>query len=57
MKEQIDGWNGTLPSAAKILLHEFEEQHRVVPFTAAIVRWEVYAALHVKVKQNSLFKV
>ena len=56
MKENADTWNGVLPIHGKILIHEFEEQHQIVPFTAAIVRWEVYAALHVQVISLVLLK-
>jgi len=54
-KENAEAWSGVLPTQAKILIHEFEEQHRIVPLTAAIVRWEVYAALHVQVLYSYKF--
>ena len=48
-------WNGALPDVGKVLIQEYEEQHRISRFTAAIVRWEVYADIHVQV--NVLFQI
>ena len=49
MKGDVEAWAGNLPETAQVLLQEFEKQYSVPRFTAAIVRWEIYAALHVKV--------
>lgn len=50
MKGDVEMWTGDLSVASQVLLQEFEKQCSIPRFTAAIVRWEVYAALHVKVR-------